>query len=96
MSAEIDQIIIETGKGVLTELEISGVNPELIKYLGRLKYRTSYGQNVLEHCLEVAHLAGNIALELGLDVLLARRAGLFLGAPPGACSAGLVLSARSA
>jgi ribonucrease Y len=77
ISSEIDQLIIKTGKKALNELELSEVNPELIKYLGKLKYRTSYGQNVLEHCLEVAHLAGNIAVELNLDVLLARRAGLF-------------------
>src|SRR5205807_9614533 len=77
VSSEIDQLIIKTGKEALDELEINGVNPELVKYLGKLKYRTSYGQNVLEHCLEVALLAGNIATELNLDVLLARRAGLF-------------------
>lgn len=77
VSSEIDQLIIKTGKEVLEKLEINEVNPELVKYLGKLKYRTSYGQNVLEHCLEVALLAGNIAVELDLDVILARRAGLF-------------------
>jgi ribonuclease Y len=76
ISSEIDQLIIKTGKEALKELELNELDNELIKYLGKLKYRTSYGQNVLEHCLEVAHLAGNIAAELNLDVHLARRAGL--------------------
>ncbi|WP_172575390.1 HDIG domain-containing metalloprotein [endosymbiont GvMRE of Glomus versiforme] len=77
ISSEIDNLTIENGKKVLKELDISNVHPELVKYLGKLKYRTSYGQNVLEHCLEVAKLAGIIASELDLDVVLARRAGLF-------------------
>ncbi|MCE8162814.1 MAG: HDIG domain-containing protein [Candidatus Moeniiplasma glomeromycotorum] len=76
ISSEIDQLIIKTGKEALKELELSGLENELIKYVGKLKYRTSYGQNVLEHCLEVASLAGNIAAELDLDAGLARRAGL--------------------
>jgi ribonuclease Y len=77
VSAEINEIVIKTGMDVLKELELNNVHPELVKHLGRLKYRTSYGQNVLEHCLEVAKLAGSIAAELGLDVSLARRSGLF-------------------
>jgi ribonuclease Y len=77
VSLEIDELIIKTGKEVLKELEINDIHPELIKHLGMLKYRTSYGQNVLEHCLEVAKIAGTIAAELNLDILLARRAGLF-------------------
>jgi len=77
VSLETNELIIKTGSEVLKELELSDVHPELVKHLGRLKYRTSYGQNVLEHCLEVAKLAGSIAAELGLDVLLARRTGLF-------------------
>lgn len=77
VSSEVNELIIEGGKKVLRELELTGIHPELVNYLGRLKYRTSYGQNVLEHCLEVAKLSGNIAAELGLDVFLARRAGLF-------------------
>src|SRR5436305_7833375 len=75
-SQEIDEIILQSGAEVVAELQISSVHPELVKYLGKLKFRTSYGQNVLEHCLEVAKLAGSIAAELGLEVDLARRAGL--------------------
>ena len=77
ISSEVNELIIKTGTEVLRELELSNVHPELVKHLGRLKFRTSYGQNVLEHCLEVAKLAGSIAAELDLDVLLARRVGLF-------------------
>jgi ribonuclease Y len=77
VSSETNEFIIKTGVEVLKELELNDVHPELVKHLGKLKYRTSYGQNVLEHCLEVAKLAGSIAAELGLDVLLARRSGLF-------------------
>jgi len=77
ISSEVNELAIENGKMVLKELELTGVHPGLIGYLGKLKYRTSYGQNVLEHSLEVAKLSGNIAAELGLDVFLARRAGLF-------------------
>jgi ribonuclease Y len=75
-SLEIDILIFQTGESVLEELQIIDVNENLIRYLGRLKYRTSYGQNVLEHCLEVSKLSGTIAAEIGLDPSIAKRAGL--------------------
>ena len=74
---EIDQEIINAADEVLFELGIDNVHPELKKLLGKLKFRTSYGQNVLNHAREVAYLAGMIAAEIGADVQLAKRAGLF-------------------
>lgn len=74
---EMEQIVWKAGDQAVREVGVGRVHPEIVKMLGRLKYRTSYGQNVLQHSKEVAFLTGAMAAELGFDVRLAKRAGLF-------------------
>lgn len=73
---EVDITIKESGDQAAYDAGVHGIHPELIKYLGRLKFRTSYGQNVLKHSVEVSHIAGMLASEIGADVKVAKRAGL--------------------
>ncbi len=73
---EVENIIKQAGERATFDTGVHGLNSELVKLLGRLRYRTSYGQNVLDHSIEVAHIAGMIADELGVDSTLAKRAGL--------------------
>ena len=73
---EVEVMIREEGEATLLEVGVHGIHPELVKLLGRLKFRSSYGQNALKHSIEVAHLSGLLAAELGLDIRVAKRAGL--------------------
>ncbi len=73
---EVDQRIKAEGERAVMETNVHGIHPEIVKLLGRLRYRTSYGQNVLNHSIEVAYLSGIMASELGVDANMARRAGL--------------------
>ncbi len=73
---EVETMIKEEGEAALLEVGVHGIHPELVKLLGKMKFRTSYGQNALKHSIEVAQLSGLLAAELGLDVRAAKRAGL--------------------
>ena len=73
---EVDSMIREEGEAATLEVGVHGIHPELIRLLGRMKFRTSYGQNALKHSIEVAHLSGLLAGEIGVDVRTAKRAGL--------------------
>ena len=73
---EVETMIKEEGEAAVLEVGVHGIHPELVRLLGKMKFRTSYGQNALKHSVDVAHLSGLLAAELGLDVRLAKRAGL--------------------
>ena len=73
---EVDTMIREEGEAATLEVGVHGIHPELVRLLGRMKFRSSYGQNALKHSIEVAHLAGLLAGEIGVDVRMAKRAGL--------------------
>ena len=74
---ELEEEMVQIGENALLEVGIHGVHPEIVKLLGKMKYRSSYGQNVLQHSIEVAFLSGLMSVEIGLDSTIAKRAGLF-------------------
>jgi len=76
VQAELEEEIIRDGENALIQLNLNGVHPELVKHIGRMKYRSSYGQNLLQHSIEVAYLTGFMASELGFDQNIAKKAGL--------------------
>ncbi|OGF46569.1 MAG: ribonuclease Y [Candidatus Firestonebacteria bacterium RIFOXYA2_FULL_40_8] len=76
VKSEVEEKIKETGERTVLDMGLSGIHPELVRLIGRLKYRTSYGQNILQHSIEVANMAGMLAGELGLDTVMFKRAGL--------------------
>ena len=82
VKSEVEDKIKETGERTVLDMGLSGIHPELVRLIGRLKYRTSYGQNILQHSIEVANMAGMLAGELGLDTVMFKRAGLLEGTHP--------------
>ena len=78
---EVENMIKEEGEAAVLEVGVHGIHPELVKLLGKMKFRTSYGQNALKHSIEVAQLSGLLAAEMGLDVRMAKRAGLISARP---------------
>ena len=73
---EVESMMREEGEAAILEVGIHNIHPELVKLLGKMKFRTSYGQNALKHSIEVAQLSGLLAAEIGVDVRMAKRAGL--------------------